>query len=64
MNLSQEIQKKIASHWFKYIQEKIYKEFQMFEIEFARKKILNQNTLKKIIGKRKKKVKVEEFTTF
>ena len=38
MNLSQEIQKKIASHWFKYIQEKIYKEFQMFEIEFARKK--------------------------
>ena len=38
MELSLEIQKKMTSDWFKFIQYKICEEFQYFENEFAKKK--------------------------
>ena len=38
MSINQEIQKKLASEWFKYLQSKICEEFQSIEKEFSIKK--------------------------
>jgi len=47
MELSLEIQKKMAGDWFKFIQSKICEEFQYFENKFAKKKNIRPKYFKK-----------------
>ena len=47
MKLSLEIQKRIASEWFRFIQLKIYKEFQHLEKEFSKRKKVKPKYFKK-----------------
>ena len=47
MRIDQEIQKKITSGWFKFLQNKIYEEFQKIEVDFAKKKKLKPVYFKK-----------------
>tara|TARA_B100000214_G_C23931790_1_gene611108 strand:- start:278 stop:1129 length:852 start_codon:yes stop_codon:yes gene_type:complete len=49
MSINQEIQKKLASEWFKYLQSKICEEFQSIEKEFSIKKKLKAKKFKKNI---------------
>ncbi len=49
MSINQEIQKKLASEWFKYLQSKICEEFQSIEKEFSIKKKLKPKKFKKNI---------------
>ena len=49
MSINQEIQKKLASEWFKYLQSKICEEFQSIEKEFSIKKKLKSKKFKKNI---------------
>ena len=49
MSMNQEIQKKLASEWFKYLQSKICEEFQSIEKEFSIKKKLKPKKFKKNI---------------
>ena len=49
MSINQEIQKKLASEWFKYLQGKICEEFQSIEKEFSIKKKLKAKKFKKNI---------------
>ena len=49
MSINQEIQKKLASEWFKYLQSKICEEFQSMEKEFSIKKKLKPKKFKKNI---------------
>ena len=62
MELSLEIQKKITSEWFKFLQLKILEEFQYLEKEFSKRKKLSLNILKKINGKKKMLGKAEVYT--
>ena len=38
MKISQEMEKKLASQWFGFLQRKILEEFQNLELEFSKKK--------------------------
>ena len=38
MKISQEMEKKLASQWFDFLQHKILEEFQNLELEFSKKK--------------------------
>ena len=53
MRINDEIQKKIASEWFKFLQNKIYMEYQNLEKEFSKKKNLKQKFFKKKEWKKK-----------
>tara|TARA_Y100001970_G_scaffold285544_1_gene405611 strand:+ start:1418 stop:2269 length:852 start_codon:yes stop_codon:yes gene_type:complete len=53
MRINDEIQKKIASEWFKFLQNKIYMEYQNLEKEFSKKKKLKQKFFKKKEWKKK-----------
>ena len=37
MKISQEMEKKLASQWFDFLQHKILEEFQKLELEFSKK---------------------------
>ena len=53
-----EIKKKLASDWFKFLQDKIIDEFQLLEDEINKKIKLKQNVLLKESGKKAIKEKV------
>ena len=38
MEISQEMEKKLVSQWFAFLQRKILEEFQNLELEFSKKK--------------------------
>ena len=47
MEINQEIQKKLASEWFRFLQIKICEEFQNIEKEFSKRKKLKPAYFKK-----------------
>ena len=51
--ISQEIQKKMASDWFKFLQKKICEEFQNIEIKFSKRKKIKSKYFKKKEWKKK-----------
>ena len=52
MEISQEMEKKLASQWFAFLQHKILEEFQNLEQEFSRKKRLKVKYFKKNIWRK------------
>ena len=53
MKITQEIQKKIVSDWFRFLQNKICEEFENIEKEFSKKKKLKPKFFKKNEWKKK-----------
>ena len=47
MKISQEIEKKLASQWFTFLQHKILEEFQNLEVKFSKKNRLKTKYFKK-----------------
>ena len=52
MKITQEIQKKLASQWFAFLQHKILEEFQNLELEFSKKKRLKVKYFRKNIWRK------------
>ena len=46
MKISQEIEKKLASQWFTFLQHKILEEFQNLEVKFSKKSFGKRKILK------------------
>ena len=52
MKISQEMEKKLASQWFTYLQRKILEEFQNLELEFSKKNRLKVRYFRKNIWRK------------